>query len=341
MRTTVPLMILCCSIVPVRLVAQTQPSQPSRGSAAQSSVPKFGPDSPVLTIRGLCENRPPIAHLGQPLPPLKNDTTAIDCQSVLTRSRFENLVNALNPNTPPDKRRRFAMDYSDIALYAQQAQQLGLDKTAEFQELAKFKYMDALGMVYKHYIQQLANAIPDSEVEKYYKEHSERFEEFGLKRIFVPKGKLQAGGYPSSPSAEDQAEMKKVADRLRKAAADGGDFDKLQDEAYLAAGDKESALTTDLGAKWTRDNMPAGYQKVVLGMQPGQIADPVLFGDGWYIFKLVSRQMIPIGEARETMEGLLINDLVKSLKGSIKPEVNRAYFGGSESGSTEAPESVQ
>jgi parvulin-like peptidyl-prolyl isomerase len=286
-------------------------------------------------MRGLCENQPPLRHLGETLAPFPDKTTpdgadggsaSGGCQTVVTRSQFENLVNAINPNTRAEKRRRFAEDYPETVLYAQQARQLGLDKTPEFQELARFRSLEALSQIYKHYMQEKAAEISDADVEKFYKEHSERFEQFALKRVFVPKEKLHDSAHPATNPAADEAEMKKVAERIRKEVAAGGDFDVLQDKAYKASGDKESALATDLGDKWTRDNLPPGYLKVVSTLQPGQVADPVLFGDGWYIFKLISKRMIPLSEAKTQMEGLIINDLAKSLKKSIKPDVNRAYF---------------
>jgi parvulin-like peptidyl-prolyl isomerase len=212
-------------------------------------------------------------------------------------------------------------------LYAQQGHLLGLEKTPEFQELVRFRTLEALSQIYKHYMQEKAAEIPDANVQKFYQENPQRFEQFALKRVFVPKSKLHDPAHPVSDPAADAAAMKAVADKIRAEAAAGTDFDALQDEAYKSAGDNESALETDLGDKWTRDNLPAGYLKVVLTLQPGQTAQPVLFGDGWYVFKLISKRMIPIGEARTQMQALAINDMVKALKNSIKTELNTAYFG--------------
>lgn len=328
--------ILFCSLGMAPQVAAQQ-SQTAQVSGSQASAPAppeplIAADSAVITVHGLCEKQPPLLHLGQTVPPFADKTapgagtaSSSECDTVVTRSQFENLINAINPNARPEKRRRFAEDYPETALYAQQARQIGLDKSPEFQELLRFRSQEALAQIYKHYVQEMAAEMPEAEVQQFYKDHPERFEQFALKRVFVPKGKLH-DAHPAADPAADEAEMKKVAEQIRKELAAGGDFDALQDKAYKAAGDKESVLETDLGDKWTRDNLPPGYLKVVSTLQPGQVAEPVLFGDGWYIFKLISTRMIPAGEARTQMEALTINDLVKSLKRSIKPEVNRAYF---------------
>ncbi|MGA8489086.1 MAG: peptidylprolyl isomerase [Terriglobales bacterium] len=329
--------------------ANSQPSPPA------SPEPLFAPDTPVITMHGLCEDQPPLVHLGvtsesipdkgAPEKPTKDGADSADasesCNTVVTRSQFENLINAINPNARPEKRRRFAEDYSDTALYAQQARLIGLDKTPEFHELQRFRSLEALSQIYKHYMQEKAAEIPDADVEKFYKEHPERFEQFALKRVFVPKEKLHDDAHPATDPAAEAAAMKKVAEQIRQQLVAGANIDDMQDKAYKAAGDKDSVLETDLGDKWTRDNLPAGYLKVVSTLKPGQVADPVLFGDGWYIFKLISTRMIPLSEARPQMEALTINDLAKSLKKSIKPEVNRAYFQTGANNNADVPQGSQ
>jgi parvulin-like peptidyl-prolyl isomerase len=337
-------MILLCSLAMAGLSAGAQESQAGQVKQRQSSIPAtveplMAPDAAVITIHGLCQNRPPLLRLGETLPAFPDKATpetdggsaSNECDTIVTRSQFENLINAINPSARPEKRRRFAEDYSETALYAEQARQLGLDKSPEFEELARFRSLEALTQIYKHYMQEKAAEISDADLEKFYKEHPERFEQFSLKRVFVPKEKAHDAAHAAANPVAEEAEMKKVADKIRDQLAAGGDFDALQDKAYKASGDNDSALETDLGDKWTRDNLPAGYLKVVAALHPGQVAEPVLFGDGWYIFKLVSKRMIPLSEARAQMQALTVNDLVKSLKKSIKPEVNGAYFEGTNS----------
>jgi hypothetical protein len=340
MRCSQLVLIVAFGLGMASLNASAQQSQggnapDNRASAVPAtSQPAVAPDAAVITVHGLCEKQPPLLNLGQTLPPFPDKSPdgsdggapSSGCNTVVTRIQFENLINALNPKTRPDKRRRFADDYSETVLYAQQGRQLGLDKTPEFQELVRFRNMEALSQMYKRYMQQRASEISDADLEKFYKENLARFEQFGLKRVFVPKEKIHDAAHPAISAAADQAEMKKVAERIRGEAAAGADFDLLQEKAYKAAGDTESVLETDLGDKWTRDNLPPGYLKAVSAMQPGQVAEPVLFGDGWYIFKLVSRQTIPLSEARAQMQSLTINDLAKSLKKSIKPDLNGSYF---------------
>ena len=338
MRCCQFVVILFCSLGLATLDAVAQGSQAGKVSDSRTSIPAapeplLTPNTPVITMHGLCQNQPPLVHLGETTTPYSDKTAAdpggassSECKTVMTRSEFENLVNAINPNVRAERRLHFAEDYPETVLYAEQARQLGLDKTPEFQELAKFRTLEALSQIYKHYMQAKAAEVSDAEVEKFYKENQDRFELFALKRVFVPKGKVHKDAHAAVDSAADEAEMKNVAEKIRAELVAGGDFDVLQDKAYKAAGDNDSVLETDLGNKWNRDNLPPGYLKVVSKLQPGQVADPVLFGDGWYIFKLISKQITPLSEARAPMQVFTINDLVKSLKKNINSDVNRAYF---------------
>src|SRR5579872_2415734 len=186
--------VLFCSLGLASLDATAQGSQSGKASDSHASTqaapePLITPDTPVITMHGLCQNQPPLVRLGETATPYSDKTATepgrasfSECKTVMTRSEFENLINAINPNARPDKRLHFAEDYPETLLYAEQARQLGLDKTPEFQELAKFRTLEALSQLYKHYMQAKSAEVSDAEVEKFYKENQDRFESFALKR---------------------------------------------------------------------------------------------------------------------------------------------------------------
>src|SRR5277367_3772843 len=272
-----------------------KPSGSSDSQAASAPLPasKLGPDSAVITIVGLCDHAPPDtkttaqSNPGQASPqttqkpsadaPGSAPVTGADCKTIVTRAQFEAVVDAINPNARIEKRRRFAKDYAQVLLFDHKARQLGLDKDPDFQEFLQFKYSQALEVILTNYLQGQANEISDAEVEKYYKEHPQRFEEISLLRIFVPVRESAAAradpdNVPEVIDPADRAAMLQTAEKIQREAAAGGDFEKLEAEAYKAAGvTVEEPPDVDLGDKWTIDNLPPEHKDRVGNMKPGEV----------------------------------------------------------------------
>src|SRR5438309_170660 len=70
-----------------------------------------------------------------------------------------------------------------------QAQKQGLDKTPQFDETIKFVKMQVLTNQLQRKIQEQAADIPTPEMEKYYKENPQMFEQYNIDRVFVPRTK--------------------------------------------------------------------------------------------------------------------------------------------------------
>jgi PPIC-type PPIASE domain len=314
------------------------------------SVSKVAPNATIITINGLCsypasnadrvEPSKPNVESPQSRPKASTDphsapVTAPDCKTTVSREQFEGVVNVINPRASIEKRRRFATDYAQLLLFDRRARQLGLDKAPDFQEFLQFKYSQALEVVLTNYMQGQANEISDAEVEKYYEEHPERFEEIALLRIFVPvresaQARADPDNIPDVASAADRAAMQETAEKIQREAMAGGDFAKLEAEAYKAAQvTVEEPPDVDLGDKWTIDNLPPEHKDRIPKMKSGEVSPLIVHPLGWQIFKVTAKRKVPLSEAKPWLQSLRMKDAMQSLKKSIDPQLNEAYFSGS------------
>src|ERR1700735_1284128 len=69
------------------------------------------PNTPVITINGLCDN-PPTDKSGPP-----------KCKTVITQAQFERLIDAVQPNMPTRGRREFALQFADALVMTKKAEQ--------------------------------------------------------------------------------------------------------------------------------------------------------------------------------------------------------------------------
>jgi hypothetical protein len=95
---------------------------PSRAAATKASISR---DAAVITIPGLCDERP------------VDKSKAADCKTVVTRAEFEQLVEAVAPTIAPPARNQLATQYGVALVMAHKAHQMGLDQGPKFQELLK------------------------------------------------------------------------------------------------------------------------------------------------------------------------------------------------------------
>ena len=283
------------------------------------------PSAPVITIRGVC-------------PPPKAGSAPVsqpECKTVVTRAEFEKLATALQPKMTLQVRRQLANQYPRILLMSEEAKKRGIDKDPQYLELLRFTRMQLLGVELDKALEEEAEKIPQSDINDYFEKNSKNFEQISVLRIFVPKVKQVApkeGATPADIEAarnESEAAMGKLADDLHTRAAAGEDFDKLQKEAYEAAGIKATAPPTS-NAKLRRTNLPAS-QASVFDLKEGELSPVISDVSGCYIYKLVTRARPTVGEAQEEIRNTLraqrLQALRQKLQGSISSELNPDYFG--------------
>jgi hypothetical protein len=252
---------------------------------------------------------------GSPAP-----STAPGCKTIVTKAQFEKLVDALNSQMSASARRRIAESYPGLLLFADKARELGLDQDPRFAEMNR-------------YFEQQASHISDADVEQYYKENAIRFEHAELLRIFIPKhpqlSRTTASGEESSTTIDSP--MQRVAEKIHARAAAGEDFQQLQKEAFEAVGIASESPNVSMG-KMAATRLPLNHQKV-FELEPGGVSDVIADPSGYYIYKAVSKQLVPLSQAskeiRKSIVSQRVQDSTAALNKSIKSELNEMYFGAS------------
>jgi len=300
------------------------PQSAAPPAAAQPQpIPETPPDAPVITINGLCENASP-------------DKPAADCKTVITRAEFEKLIEVIQPSMPPRVRKQFAINYARALFMAQKAQQMGLDRDPGFDEHMRLARIQILSQAFNKSVQDKASQISDKEIQDYYDSNKAKFEEADLDRVYIPKAQQPAAIAAAKPAAATQAKspndseavMKAEADKLRTRAAAGEDFAKLQADAYQTAGIKAAAPNATM-TKVRRTSLPVD-QASVMDLKVGEVSAVIADQNGFYIYKVREREVIPLDQAREEIKGMLrserIQEAMKTVQDSSTPILNESYF---------------
>ena len=346
--------LLCVLLATMAWGQAAPPPTPSAPSAPVDTSASVPANAPVLTIEGVCAPPPkPAAAKGTAAKPASaktpTSTPSAGCKTVITKGEFEQLANNLAPNITPQMKKQLAGVLPRLMAMADDAKKQGLDKTPQYKERVKFRTMQVLAEALQQKIQEEAAKVPDADIEKYYQEHPESFEQYNLDRIFVPRTK-QEGELKTEPGknekltedeqkAKEAAEkaqeeagqqaMTKLADDLRARAAAGEDFIKLQKEAFEAAGMKIESPTVNLPSIRRTGLSPA--HAAVFDLKPGDVSQVISDAGGHYIYKLNSKTEIPLeqtkGEIRSRLQNERTRESMDKLNSSFKVETNEAYFG--------------
>ncbi len=275
------------------------------------------PDAPVITINGLCPNKPAITTGGK---------TPADCKTVITRAQFEDLTTALNPNMTASLKRQLAEVYPRILLLSHEGEQLGIQNEEQFKKTVQFEMKQILAQETAKSLGERAAQISDQQLEQYYKENGTKFEEFTLQRVFIPNPDQAASTEKEKLMKPEQ--VKALAEKIHAEAVAGQDFDKLQKEAFDAVGLKSTAPTTKV-EKLTRGSLPES-QNSVFDLKPGTVSQVFADPGAYYIYKVVSKQMPPFDSVKEELKRTLqterLQNSMKAVLDSAKTDLNTAYF---------------
>src|SRR5499427_590090 len=350
------------------------PPQPGQAPMANENKPPVDTSASVpataavLTINGVCAPQPKAAAAksaaAKPGSTGAKDadakTPSGECKTVITKAEFEKLVAALAPNPTPQQKKQLAGVLPRVIAMSTAAKKEGLDKTAQFDETVKFVKMQVLTNQLQRKIQEQAADIKPEEIEKYYKDHPEAFEQYNVDRIFIPRTKqVEAEAKEEDEKDEkltdeqkkakevaektktDEAEqaMTKLADDLRARAAAGEEMGKLQKEAFDAAGMKIESPTVNL-PNVRRTGLPPAHA-AIFDLKQGEVSQVISDAGGHYIYKMNSKTEMPLDQAKNEIHGKMQNDRMRekmdSLNNSFKVETNEAYFGPGGVGPTPPP----
>jgi len=342
MRSKFLVYLLLASLAYGQAAQTTTPS--AAGAKADQSAPaaadkapevKVGPDDTVITLKGFCTDAS-----------LQGDA----CKTAISRAQFEKLADALQPNMSPAIRRQLATAYSRMLRMSTAAEKRALDKQPKFDEMLLFARMQILSQELSRALQDDSNKVTDSDIEDYYKKNLGSYEQAVFARIFVPRtkqlvatpAKPKAGATASAKAAKPgppqppteaqkkagEAAMVKLAASIRARAEKGEDPDKLQKEAYAAAGLPGSAPNTKM-EKVRRTTLPTNHQ-AVMDLKPGEVSEVITDpNSGHYIYKMISKETLTLESAKQeirtAISGQRYRDSMQGFQGNI--DLNDAYFG--------------
>lgn len=310
---------------PVLTPRQNAPVEELPITGANSSV---APSDPVITIKGLCDK------------PSGSNADAADCKTVITRSEFEKLINAVRPNLSKPQQKQIAARYVQLLTLANKAQELGLDKGPEFEEQLYVQRLQVLATLAGERLQKDAGQVSDPEIESYYHEHSAEFRTISYDKIYVPKQKpdnMAKTAAPNDPDAQKkreaaQAEMKEEADKLRARAASGEDFVKLQQEAYDFAGLSLKSTAANTHVEKVRKNALPPSDTSIFELKKGDVSQVFSDPAAFMIYKINDFQDQPLESVKEEVARTLQNQKLKTFSEGLQKSMventtyNDAYF---------------
>lgn len=305
--------LLLSALALAQSVPNPQPAMPQAPAPAAAPKPAELPASAaVITVMGFCPSAP---------------SPGAECKTEITRAEFERLVRALNPAMPEATKRQLANAYARMLVMAKLADDRGITKKPETQDVLRFSQLQTLSQLFVRDLQEEAAKIAPADIEKYYTGHAAQYVQASLNRIFIPK--MPPNAQEKADEATVKAEGTKIAGAAKVA---GADFGKLQKEAYDDL--KITATPPPVELKDVRrDALPPGQAKAFdLGV--GEVSDAIDEPGGIYIYKVVAKKILTQAEVeadiRKALEQERMQASVEKLTGNIKPELNEAYFGGGE-----------
>ena len=290
------------------------------------SVPR---DAPAITLSGLCNNGfDPSTIAGHSLPggeppdrvTAPRAATRPDCKVVVTREQLEKLSSALGARSSTGL--ALAYQYAEMLRFAAKGHELEIENDPRFREKVRYSYLREMAQFAVVVMQERADDFQDAELENYYQEDPGHFVQMQLSQLAVPKQKTHKDGSTSKTASQvdtaAEGDMKKLAVRMQKEAAAGGNFAALEDRVYKIAGD-EAVPGTELGVR-TPD------RKLIFDLQPGQVSPVFEDSHEYLILKCVHRRTMPLAESRHFYGQLRMKAVRKALEDDVTTQFNDEYF---------------
>jgi hypothetical protein len=291
------------------------------GITQGSGISSVGTDKPVIVIAGLCDRNTP--------------TTSSGCKTIITRGEFEKVITAIQPDMPRHARRAFALTYADALVMVQKAEQMGLDRGANFEEQMQLARIDILTRALRNEVQARASQISEEEIEAYYRDNRTMFEKAEVDRLYIPREKPSESVSASEinrverreSAKELQEKSRSEADTLHASAVSGANFEVLQLQAYRNAGIQSTVPGTHM---WIRSISLPPNQRVVMDMQPGDVSPILDDPNGYVIYKLVQKELLPLDEVhdqiKETLRSQRAQEQMRSITSSVTTTLNEEFF---------------
>ena len=274
------------------------------------------PDAAVVVLHGVCPNNAALAN-------------ADACKLVITKQQFMAMLEGMSITSQlstPAAMRNFAESYAQLLALATAGQKAGAESDPRFQELMRIARIRALADTYRHSLDEKYSNPSQEEIEAYYKENIGKYEALKVERIIIPTMNLNR---TPAARAEYDKKIQQLANDMHERAARGEETQKLQDEAYKLL-NLPSSPRTDLGVK-RHGGLSAAIEKDLFALKPGEVTKVEPEPSGLNIYKLRSRDTIPV----QFVKGEIVRDLhqknmeaaIKTVTGAVHPELNDQFFG--------------
>jgi hypothetical protein len=304
------LWMLCCALAIASLASEAV------GQAKAADSANVGPDTPVVTVDGVCGTDPAVAQEASP------------CRTVLTRSEYDAIAEAGGALTPSTKS-QFVQVYVQYLMFGGAAQKRGMDKDPRFQRMLQLSRLQLLTQALMRDLQAKSEQISPEELEKFYRENPGVFEQAAVFRIFAPRTKYvdKANGVQEAiPGTEP--EMKTLVEKIHARAVAGEDFQLLEKEVLATSNLRESD-ETNLG-KLTREQLRRSHREV-FDLKLGKVSALLEEPEGYYIYKIASRSVPPLesvkNQVKATIQKTRMDAWKKDITEPAKVSLNEQYFG--------------
>ncbi len=297
-------------------VAMTSEQQRDSQQAWPEGKPaaEVTPDTPVVTLEGICDE-------------LQTPRTKA-CKTVITRAQMDSLIDMVLPGASPAARSTFAISYARFLAAADASQRQHLERdpavAVELQAQLKLARVRVLTKAFYHQMQEQADNVPDSEIQKFYTEHKANFEQGDVRRLTIPRSTLTNPGQPM-----DGQDVKAIMNELEARAARGEDFDQVQQEAYIMFG----IVTPPPPTKSTmvRRSSLRPDEATVFDLNVGEVTQVLNSREGFVILKLESKTLVPIELAQSEFKPILQQqrkaEALQSAAQNVTAEFNLTYLG--------------
>jgi hypothetical protein len=292
------------------------------------------PEQVVITVHGVCAPGAASKSTAAPDP--------ASCTWTVTKLEFEKVIGFLNANnsrlTPP-QRRQIAQGYVAMLTYADAARKDGMESDPKFLELMEFLRLRTLAESYKRAQQEKFGTPPPEEIEAYYKQNLDKFEDVKVRRIFIPKNNPSAP--QPNPEANDAKAVQErdaafakksenVAKDIRERATKGEDPAALAKEAYATLSITSAPASTD-PFSYRKGTIPAQDEQEFLSAGPGSVSTVQIEPSGYLIYKLESKDPRPFDQVKAQISSTLsrqaLEEKTNEVMSGVQSELNDQYFG--------------
>lgn len=323
--------LLAMAMAPMQNPSTTQTTASSASSAVDSPTAahkdvapatapnvELAPTDPVITIHGLCTGT------------TSAKVKSADCTTVVTRQQFDAVVNSLNSiGAPllPMQRRAVAEGYAGALINYEAAKKAGVERDPRFAEVMRLARMRAMGDMYRELQMEKASKISPEQIQAYYKNNPDKFEQLTLRRVTLPR-------YNQANLKDEKfaAKAAKVANDVHDRMAKGEDLDKLQKGAFDELG-VPNPPTTRMGPV-RRGMYSPEQEKQLFALKPGEVTGVIEQASAIIIFKLEGRETLTLdqakGEIKQTLTKQNLEKQEHARSSSMKVEYNSKYVGGPE-----------